>query len=69
MDEVAAYFRCSTRHVANLCKSGLPHFYLGRLVRFRRDEVLSFLQTHPRVALHRERQEIRARALGKEVRS
>jgi excisionase family DNA binding protein len=34
VDEVAAYLNCTTRHVHNLLRAGLPHLYLGRLLRF-----------------------------------
>ncbi len=50
-DDVAAYLRCSKRHVANLCKAGLPHFYLGRLRRFRQDQLEAFLARRPRLDL------------------
>lgn len=60
-DDVAAYLRCSKRHVANLCLAGLPHVYIGRLQRFRREDVLSFLTTNPRLSLRRAN---RARAQG-----
>lgn len=69
VDEVAALLRCTDRHVANLCKRGLPHFHVGRLLRFDREQVLAHLQNNARLSLHCERKAIRARALGKEVRS
>lgn len=43
VDEVAAYFRCTVRHVHNLIGAGLPHLYLGRLLRFDPTEVRSHL--------------------------
>lgn len=52
-DDVAAYLRCSKRHVANLCTTGLPHFFIGRLQRFRRVDVERFLSQNPRLSLRR----------------
>ncbi len=46
--DLAEYLRCSERHIQNLTREGLPHFYLGSLVRFRRNEVIEFLSTHNR---------------------
>ena len=43
IDEVAAYLRCTVRHVHNLCRSGLPHLYLGRLLRFDPVEVRNYI--------------------------
>jgi len=43
IDEVAAYLRCTVRHVHNLLRSGLPHIYLGRLLRFDPEEVRGYL--------------------------
>lgn len=42
VDEVAAFFRCAVRHVHNLCRSGLPHMYVGRLLRFDPVEVRQY---------------------------
>jgi excisionase family DNA binding protein len=39
VEEVANYFQCTPRHVQNLIKGGLPHLYLGRLLRFDRCEI------------------------------
>ena len=55
LKEVASYLRCSERHIQNLTRFGLPHFYLGRLVRFRSAEVLNFLVTHNRIGRSRQR--------------
>lgn len=43
IDEVAAYLRCTVRHVHNLLRSGLPHLYVGRLLRFDPEEVRVYL--------------------------
>jgi excisionase family DNA binding protein len=56
LKETAAYFRCSERHMQNLIVRGLPHFRLGSLVRFRREEVLEFLCSNQRLSRHRQRQ-------------
>ena len=56
--ETAAYFRCSERHIQNLIVRGLPHFRLGALVRFRREDVLAFLAGNNRLSRHRERQKL-----------
>ena len=53
--ELAEFLRCSERHIQNLIRIGLPCFYLGSLVRFRRDELLTFLATHNRIGRNRQR--------------
>ncbi len=58
LKETAAYFRCSERHMQNLILRGLPHFRLGSLIRFRKDEVLQFLTNDRNLARHRYRQKI-----------
>jgi len=50
IDQVATYFGCTTRHIHNLVRGGLPHLYLGRLLRFDPNEVRSYLLKHRRVA-------------------
>lgn len=49
VDEVAAYLKCTTRHVHNLLRAGLPHLYLGRLLRFDPSEVRDYLLRHRRI--------------------
>lgn len=49
IDEVAAYLRCTVRHVHNLLRSGLPHLYLGRLLRFDPTEVRAYLLQRRRI--------------------
>lgn len=52
VDEVvAAYLRCPKRHVANLCKAGLPHFYLRRIKRFLHGHLMAFIALIPRLNL------------------
>ena len=58
LKEAAAYFRCSERHMQNLILRGLPHFRLGSLLRFRKQEVLEFLASNQRLSRHRQRQQI-----------
>lgn len=55
LEDLAEYLRCSERHIQNLTRFGLPHFYLGSLVRFRSAEVLNFLATHNRIGRSRQR--------------
>lgn len=50
IDDVARYFKCTTRHVRNLMANGLPCCYLGRLIRFEPNQVRSFIQSKPRLA-------------------
>lgn len=50
VDEVAAFLRCTVRHVHNLARSGLPHLYVGRLLRFDPLEVRDYLLKRRRVA-------------------
>lgn len=47
-DEVAAYFRCTARHVHNLLRKGLPHLYIGRLLRFDPKEIQNYLLKYRR---------------------
>ena len=47
-DDVAEYIGCTARHVRNLMKLGLPHFYAGRMLRFDPEEVRTFLLNHRR---------------------
>ncbi len=45
--EVSSYLRCSVSMVRRLVRrSEIPHFRLGRLVRFRRSEVDGWLAGH-----------------------
>lgn len=48
-NEVAAFLRCTPRHVHNLICTGLPHLYLGRLLRFDPAEVRAHLLKHRRI--------------------
>ncbi len=50
VDQVADYFGCTVRHVHNLLGAGLPHLYLGRLLRFDPAEVRSHLLKNRRIA-------------------
>lgn len=43
LEDVAAHMRCTPRHIQNLVKTGLPHFKIGRLVRFDPEEVRQYL--------------------------
>lgn len=45
-EDVAAFFRCTVRHVQNLQKYGLPYVHLGRLVRFDPEEIRNFVREH-----------------------
>lgn len=47
-DEVAAFLRCTVRHVHNLLGRGLPHLYVGRLLRFDQAEVRAYLLKYRR---------------------
>jgi excisionase family DNA binding protein len=49
VDEVATFLGCTVRHVHNLLRSGLPHLYLGRLLRFDPQEVRAYLLKHRRL--------------------
>ena len=45
--DAAAYLRCSVSTVRRLAHSGeLPHYRLGRMVRFRRSEIDGWLALH-----------------------
>ena len=45
--EVAAYLRCSTSTVRRMVRRGqIPHYRLGKLVRFRLSEVERWLALH-----------------------
>ena len=58
LKETAGYFRCSERHIQNLMTRGLPHFRIGALVRFRREEVLAFLAGDQRLSRHQARRKM-----------
>jgi hypothetical protein len=47
-DEVAAFLRCTVRHVHNLLRRGLPHVYVGRLLRFDPVEIRAYLLKYRR---------------------
>lgn len=49
VDQVAVYFGCTVRHVHNLIGAGLPHLYLGRLLRFDPEEVRTYLRKERRI--------------------
>lgn len=51
IDEVAAFLRCTVRHVHNLIPTGLPHLYLGRLLRFDPEEVRAYLHQKRRLSV------------------
>ncbi|MEI7959148.1 MAG: helix-turn-helix domain-containing protein [Verrucomicrobiota bacterium] len=53
LKEVAAYLRCSERHMQNLIVRGLPHFRVGSLIRFRKEEVLQFLTSNQKLSRRR----------------
>ena len=59
VDDVARFFGCTTRHVINLQANGLPHFYLGRLVRFDPVEVREYLHQNRRIAATKARRAAR----------
>ena len=61
LKETATYFRCSDRHIQNLLLQGLPHFRLGSLLRFKREEVLAFLAHDQRRTRHKRRAQARER--------
>jgi excisionase family DNA binding protein len=61
LKEVAAYFRCSERHIQNLIVRGLPHFRLGALLRFRKEEVLQFLANNRNLSRHQQRRQVAER--------
>ena len=46
--EVADYYGCSLWHVYHLAKRGLPHSYVGRLLRFRPPAVKAHIESVPR---------------------
>jgi excisionase family DNA binding protein len=56
LKEVAVYLRCSERHMQNLIVRGLPHFRVGSLIRFRKEEVLQFLTSNQKLSRRRQRQ-------------
>ncbi len=62
VDDVARFFGCTTRHVINLQANGLPHFYLGRLVRFDPAEVREYLHQNRRIATTKARSAARETA-------
>ena len=61
--DVARFFGCTPRHVVNLQANGLPHFYLGRLVRFDPAEVREYLKSNRRIAATKLRRAARFQAV------
>jgi hypothetical protein len=61
--DVARFFGCTPRHVVNLQANGLPHFYLGRLVRFDPAEVREYLKSNRRIAATKLRRAARFHAV------
>jgi excisionase family DNA binding protein len=61
--DVARFFGCTPRHVVNLQANGLPHFYLGRLVRFDPAEVSEYLKSNRRIAATKLRRAARLQAM------
>lgn len=61
--DVARFFSCTARHVVNLQANGLPHFYLGRLVRFDPAEVREYLKSNRRIAATKLRRAARFQAV------
>ena len=61
--DVARFFGCTPRHVVNLQANGLPHFYLGRLVRFDPAEVREYLKSNRRIAATKLRRAVRRRTV------
>jgi hypothetical protein len=51
-EDVAAFFRCTVRHVQNLQKQGLPYVHLGRLVRFDPEEIRQFVRQNRNLKIH-----------------
>jgi len=43
-NEVARFLGCSSRHVYNLRKEGLPHYRIGDMVRFSPGKVMAWLE-------------------------
>jgi len=58
--ELSDHLKVSTRHLVNLRKRGLPHFFLGAVVRYDLAEVMEYLKTNRRLSSHVERQRRRA---------
>jgi hypothetical protein len=44
-DDVAALLKLSKGQIINLRKEKLPHFYIGSSIRYKRDEILKYLDT------------------------
>ena len=54
------HLQVSVRHLVNLRKRGLPHIFLGAVVRYDLAEVTEYLKTNRRLSSHVERQKRRA---------
>lgn len=44
-DDVARFIGCSSRHVYNLRRLGLPHYRIGEMVRFSPGKVIAWLES------------------------
>lgn len=51
-EELARFMGCSTRHVFNLRKRGLPHFRIGDMVRFVPSRVIAWLEVFDTRVMH-----------------
>ena len=64
-EDVAAFFRCTVRHVQNLQKQGLPYVHLGRLVRFDPEEIREFVRQNRNLKVRGVRRVRRMHGVGK----
>jgi len=45
-DELAKYLKITVRMVDKLRTEGMPSFKVGKLIRFKKDEVMEWLENH-----------------------
>lgn len=58
--QLAELWQCSTRHLINLRKAGLPFLQIGASVRYDLAEVTEYLRVNRRFSAHVSRQKRRA---------
>jgi hypothetical protein len=58
--QLAEVWQCSTRHLINLRKAGLPFLQIGASVRYDLNEVTEYLRINRRFSAHVSRQKRRA---------
>ena len=65
--QLAELWQCSTRHLINLRKAGLPFLQIGASIRYDLAEVTDYLRVNRRFSAHVSRQKRRAALAAKQT--